>query len=67
MSIYIICENGIQREMTIEEAARYESAANKVAQEITESKNAKEQRAAARAAALEKLGLSADEIEALFG
>lgn len=59
--------NGIDRDMTDEELAEYKETSNaaKIEQETQEQEKLAQK--AAREAALAKLGLTADEIAALFG
>lgn len=59
--------NGIEREMTPAEQAAYEQAAAVLAQEIAAEQAAEQERIKTRQNALTKLGLTADEIAALFG
>ena len=62
-----INDNGIDRDMTPEEQTAHETAvASAVAEQIAIDKIAAAKEAT-RAAALAKLGLTADEIAALFG
>ena len=67
MSTPIVNDNGVNREMTADEAAAYQAWADEHNAEIAAQAEADAQRAAARASAVAKLGLTADEIAALFG
>lgn len=64
---YIINDNGVDREMTADEIAAYQAAQKPIDDAIMEREAAKTAKEAARAAALAKLGLTDDEIAALFG
>ncbi len=67
MATHIVNDNGIDREATADEAAAIEAAqieAQAAAAQAEADRLAKEQ---ARAAALAKLGLTADEAAALLG
>lgn len=63
MSTHIVNDNGIDREATADEISEIEQRAIQAAQAKAEA----DAKAATRAAALAKLGLTADEITALFG
>lgn len=67
MTTLRINDNGIDRDMTDEEAAAHKEWADQHNAEIAAQIDADAQRAAARASAVAKLGLTADEIAALFG
>jgi Holliday junction resolvasome RuvABC DNA-binding subunit len=60
-------DNGINRDMTLDETTAYENWAKQQEADSKIQREADEARAAARAAALNKLGLTAEEIAALFG
>lgn len=62
-----ISDNGIDRDMTEQENAEYRSAAKVMQSESKARQAAAEAKAALRESALAKLGLTADEISALFG
>lgn len=62
-----INDNGTDRDMTAEEAAEYHAWVAQQQADNAANQAADEARAAARASALAKLGLTADEIAALFG
>lgn len=63
----IVNDNGVNREMTADEAAAYAewSAAQQAL--IAQAEADQQAKATKRKAALDKLGLTADEIAALFG
>lgn len=63
MSELFTVEDGVRRAMTDQEKIEHEQ----LLSELKSRKTATEQKAATRAAALAKLGLTADEIAALFG
>ena len=63
----IINDNGIDREMTADEKAAYNEWASEINNQDEAAKQAAAAKEATRAAALAKLGLTADEIAALFG
>jgi hypothetical protein len=67
MSAPIINDNGVNREMTADEAAAYHAWAEQQIALIEQAKQAAADKAAARAAVLAKLGLTTDEAAALFG
>lgn len=70
MSTYIVNDNGINRNMTADEAAAYESATAQLLEEIAKTEAAKQASSAARVSALAKLkalGLTDAEIAALVG
>ena len=62
-----INDNGTDRDMTADEAAEYDAWAAQQQADNAANQAADEERAAARSSALAKLGLTADEIAALFG
>lgn len=62
-----INDNGTDREMTAEEAAEYKAWSDQQKLFVAAQIEAETQRTNLRAAALAKLGLTADEIAALFG
>ena len=62
-----INDNGTDRDMTIDEAAEYDAWAEQQQADNAANKAADKARFLARASALAKLGLTADEIAALFG
>ena len=63
MTTYIVHDNGIDREATADEAAVIEAREA----EAIEAAKAAAQKAAAKQAVLDKLGLTADEAQALLG
>lgn len=63
----IINDNGTDRPMTDEEEAHYDQVVAQIEAEMQTAENARLAKQATRAAALAKLGLTADEIVALFG
>lgn len=63
----IINDNGIDREMTAAEKKAYEAWATVALIEHEEQLQAQAAKAAARQAVLDKLGLSANEAQALLG
>lgn len=67
MTTLRINDNGIEREMTAEETATHNAWAKIETANIEAQKSAELERANIRAVALKKLGLTADEIAALFG
>jgi hypothetical protein len=67
MSTPIVNDNGVNREMTADEAAAYHAWAAKQAALIEQAQQAAADKAAARAAVIAKLGLTADEAAALLG
>lgn len=70
MSQLMINDNGVNRQMTADEAAAYDIAATQLAADIAKTEAAKEAAAIARESALSKLkalGLTDAEITALVG
>lgn len=67
MTTLRINDNGTDRDMTADEAAAHNEWAEAHNADMAAQQAADAQRAAARASALNKLGLTADEISALFG
>ena len=67
MTTYKINDNGVERDMTADEIAEHLQFAAIIEQEQQVILDAAAAKEAARAAALAKLGLTADEIAALFG
>ena len=67
VSEYVINDNGIDRPMTKEEEAAHLAWAEIAQTEAEAVKQAAEAKEAIRVAALAKLGLTADEVAALFG
>jgi hypothetical protein len=63
----IINDNGTDREMTEAEEAAYLASAKKIEENIKTAAAAQAAKAAARQAVLDKLGLTADEAQALLG
>lgn len=62
-----INDNGVDRDMTPEEAAAYMTWSEQHQATVEENELAQAAKAAARTSALAKLGLTADEVAALFG
>jgi len=67
MNAPIINDNGVNREMTIDEAAAYHAWAEQQMALIEQAEQAAADKAAARVAVLAKLGLTTDEAAALLG
>lgn len=67
MSTPLVNDNGVNREMTADEAAVYHAWAAEQTELINQAEQAAADKAAARAAVLAKLGLTADEASALLG
>jgi hypothetical protein len=67
MSTPLVNDNGVNREMTADEAAAYQAWAAEQAKLIEQAEQAAADKAATRAAVIAKLGLTADEAAALFG
>jgi hypothetical protein len=67
MTTPIVNDNGINREMTADEAAAYHAWAEQQIALIEQAEQAAADKAAARAAVLAKLGLTTDEAAALLG
>lgn len=65
MSTYIVNDNGVNREMTADEAATYEAWATDHQATIDTQQKAEKKRLKLRASAFAKLGLTDDEIAAL--
>lgn len=63
----IINDNGVNREMTADEITAYKAWADEQAAKDEQAAQAAANKAAARAAVLAKLGLTADEATALLG
>lgn len=63
----IINDNGLNREMTLEEVAIYETWIAEKQEEDAQNAAADATKVALREAALAKLGLTAEEVRALFG
>jgi hypothetical protein len=66
MSIYRISDNGIDRDMTKEEVAEFDATKAQIAKETKENAKIEADRQALKTATLAKLGLTADEVAALF-
>ncbi len=66
MSNYKINDNGIEREMTADEIAAFEQTLAQTAADDIALEKAKANKAKAKQAVIEKLGLTADEVAALF-
>jgi hypothetical protein len=67
MSTPIVNDNGINREMTADEIAAYQTWVTEQAALIKQIEQDAADKAAARAAVLAKLGLTTDEAAALLG
>ena len=67
MSTPLVNDNGVNREMTPDEAAVYQAWAAEQAALIEQAEQAAAAKAAARAAVIAKLDLTADEAAALLG
>jgi len=67
MSTPLVNDNGVNREMTTDEAAVYQAWAAEQAALIKQIEQDAADKAAARAAVLAKLGLTTDEAAALLG
>jgi hypothetical protein len=63
----LINENGTEREATADEIAYYSQWATDAQEHRKAQADAQAERAAARQAVLDKLGLTADEVNALLG
>ena len=63
----IINDNGTDRPMTPDEETHYDQVVAQIEAEMQATENARLAKQATRTAALAKLGLTADEIAALFG
>jgi FMN-dependent NADH-azoreductase len=66
MSTYKINDNGIERDMTADEIAAFDETLAQTAKDQSALDKAKADKAKAKQAVIDKLGLTADEVAALF-
>jgi ABC-type transport system involved in cytochrome c biogenesis ATPase subunit len=66
MSTYIINDNGVEREMTAAETKAFDKTLNDTAKDEAVLEAEKQAKQLAKADVLAKLGLTADEVAALF-